>query len=91
MIFIVVGLLGLEPSLPDPQPGVIPIYYVPRNYLSFERVFLHLAQAKTRLPFGSLVHCKLGYCLLLVVGLNLVARSWTLCQTSIDFFPQIVQ
>jgi len=49
---------------------------------------MHLVQAKTRLPEGNLVHCKLGYFLLLVVGLYL-PRSFTRRQTTIDDLPQI--
>lgn len=35
----------------------------------FERRFMHLAQAKTRLPDGKRVHCKFGYFLIFEVGL----------------------
>jgi len=50
---------------------------------------IHLAQAKTRLPFGNRVHCKLGCCLLLIVGLNFSALNLTLRQTFFDDFAQI--
>jgi hypothetical protein len=50
---------------------------------------IHLAHAKTRLPDDNLSHCKLGYCLLFIVGLNFPALNLTLRQTIFDFFPQI--
>jgi hypothetical protein len=50
---------------------------------------MHLAQALTRFPEAKRVHCRLGCCLLLMVGLNFSALNLTLRQTIIDFFPQI--
>ena len=63
---------------------------------------MHLVQAKTRLPRkgiafrgdvvfkGILTHCKLGYFLLLVVGLYF-PRSFFSFQTTVDFLLQIGQ
>ncbi len=52
---------------------------------------MHLAQAKTRLPEGKRIHCKLGCCCLLMVGLYLSALNLTRRQTIIDFLSQIAQ
>jgi len=41
---------------------------------------IHLVQAKTLLPEGNLVHCKLGYFLFLMVGLYF-PRSFLSFQT----------
>jgi hypothetical protein len=51
---------------------------------------MHFAQAKTLFPFGSLTHCKLGFCLLLEVGLYL-PLSFTRVFAIADFFWQIEQ
>jgi len=51
---------------------------------------MHLAHAKTRLPEGKRVHCKLGYFLTFEVGLNF-PLSFTRVLPMADFFPQIVQ
>jgi hypothetical protein len=51
---------------------------------------MHLAQAKTRLPEGNFVHCKLGYFLTLEVGLNL-PLNFTRVTPIADFLPQIAQ
>jgi hypothetical protein len=48
---------------------------------------MQLVQAKTLLPEGNLVHCKLGYCLFLVVGLYF-PLSFFRTHTKVDDFPQ---
>jgi len=50
---------------------------------------MHFVHAKTRFPLGSLIHWRLGYFLLLTVGLNF-PRSFFNFQLIADFFPQIV-
>jgi hypothetical protein len=59
------------------------------NYLPFESAFMHLVQALTRFPDANFTHCKLGYCLLFIVGLNFSALSLTLRQTTFGFLAQI--
>ena len=58
---------------------------------------MHLAQAltlfpeaKPALPAGRRTHCKLGYFLLLTVGLYL-PLSLTLCQTMVEVLLQTAQ
>jgi len=51
---------------------------------------MHLAQALTRLVGLKRTHCKLGYFLILAVGLNL-PRSLTSRVTIIDPLPQSAQ
>jgi len=50
---------------------------------------MHFAQALTLSPDNNLTHCKLGCCLLLIVGLNFSALNLTLRQTFFDFLAQI--
>ena len=50
---------------------------------------MHLAQALTLLPFSRRTHCKLGYFLLLTVGLYL-PLSFFLTPNIREPFPQIV-
>jgi len=57
-------------------------------YFLFPIVLIHLAQAKTRLPEGKRTHCKLGYCLLFIVGLYFPALNLTLRQTNFPLFLQ---
>jgi len=57
----------------------------------FAIALIHFVQAFTLFPEGNFTHCKLGYCFLFVVGLNLVALNLTLRQTIFDFFPQSAQ
>ena len=52
---------------------------------------MHLAQAVTFSPVGKVVDCKLGYCFLLAVGLNLVALKRTRDQVIIPCFPHNAQ
>jgi len=51
---------------------------------------MHLAQALTLFPEAKRTHCKLGYFLLLMVGLNL-PLSLTLCQTMVEALLQTAQ
>lgn len=61
----------------------------PKFYLFlFAAALIHLAQAKTLLPEANFIHCKLGYCRLLMVGLYFSALSLILRQTIIDDFSQ---
>ena len=69
------------------------------DYLSLERVLIHLVQAKILLPAkilkflclvstGTRVHCRLGYFLVLEVGLYF-PRSFTNFVIILDFLAQI--
>ena len=69
------------------------------SYLILERVLMHLVQAKILLPAkilkflclvstGTRVHCRLGYFLVLEVGLYF-PRSFTNFVIILDFFAQI--
>lgn len=61
------------------------------GYLVLFNVLMHLAQAVTFFPVGKVVDCKLGYCFLLAVGLNLVALKRTRDQVIIPCFPHNAQ
>lgn len=50
---------------------------------------MHLTQAMTFLPFARRVDCKFAFCLLVVVGLNLVAR--TLFESTVAFCDVLSQ
>jgi len=52
------------------------------------RVLMHLVQALIFWPSGKVIDCRLGCCLRLVVGLNLVARRRTRLHTTIPFLSQ---
>lgn len=64
-------------------------YTTPReNYLFLLWALMHLAQAKTLFPLKSLTHWRLGYFLLLAVGLYL-PLSFVSFQAMVDDFLQI--
>lgn len=69
-----VGLLGIEPSSPDPQPGIITIIRQPGSGLDYLcdkcfPAFRHRVQILILLPEGKRAHCRLGYFLVFGVGL----------------------
>lgn len=89
-----VGVSGIAPELLPPQGSGLLLSYTPNKFLMFYFVFalafMHLAQTKTRLPFGKRNHWRFGYFLFLVVGLYF-PRSFLNFQTKVEVLPQIAQ
>jgi hypothetical protein len=59
----------------------------PRPYFFFPIFLMHFVQAFILFPLAKVVHCKFGYLLDLLVGLNLLL-SFFLVTVTIDVFPQ---
>ncbi len=98
MKFLFVGVGGIEPPLLPPQGSGLPLSDTPQSYFCFPIVFIHFVQARILFPRnffrddflisrGTRTHCKLGYLLYFLVGLNL-PRSLINLQAVTDFFPQ---
>lgn len=77
-----VGEPGIEPGLPPPQGGGLPLSYSPIFFKSF---LLHFVQIRIFFPDGSLNFCKFGFCLLFTVGLYFPLNFILLQTTFVPF------